>query len=177
MHSLLYTPHLSSIANVWCLLCFSLAEFHLPAPKDGHILVFLVVFKGVGYVISNGVPVALFGPKIFLFAFCKRDGARLRGVVPWIHDDVQNRAVFLSPMVTTVEAANRSWSHLSQGTSILFHARSLCFHLNHNHRNLSAWAKRSKSKIPSPPLSLGRQVVGQFTNECPPYTLSRVSPL
>lgn len=63
MHSLLYTPHLSSIANVWCLLCFSLAKFHLPAPKDGHILVFLVVFEGVGYEISSGVPVALFGLK------------------------------------------------------------------------------------------------------------------
>ena len=63
MHSLLYTPHLSSIANVWCLLYFPPAEFHLPAPKDGHILVFLVVFEGVGYDISSSVPVAFFGLK------------------------------------------------------------------------------------------------------------------
>jgi hypothetical protein len=45
------------------------------------------------------------------------------------------------------------------------------------HLNLSALAKRSRPKIPSPPFVFGRHVIGQFTIECPLYTLSGVSPL
>ena len=53
----------------------------------------------------------------------------------------------------------------------------LCFHWNHNHLNLSALEKYSRSKIRSPPFVFGRYVVGQFTRKCSPYILSRVSPL
>jgi len=104
----------------------------------------------------------------FLFAFWNNVGARLLAVVPLIQDDVQNCAVFPYPNVTAIEAAKSSQSRLSHDSSSSFQAWSLCFHWNQSHRNLSAFAKRSSSRIPSPPFPLGQQVVGQFTKECPP---------
>ena len=112
----------------------------------------------------------------FLCVFRNKLGAIVFTEAPLIHDEVQNKAVFPLPIFTTVDALKSSWSVLLHGTSRFVHALSFCFHLNHSHLNLKALVKLSKSKIPIPPFSFGRQVVGQFISECPPVTFSGVSP-
>jgi hypothetical protein len=91
----------------------------------------------------------------FLLVFLNKFGAKLLGDIPCTHDEVQNLAVLPSPIMTIVDAAKRSRSWLSHGRPSLFHALSFWRHWNHNHRSLSARAKRSKSKILSPPLIFG----------------------
>ena len=103
----------------------------------------------------------------FLLAFLNKVGTKLLEAIPCIHDEVQNLVVLPSPIVTIVDAAKRSLSRPSHGSSNLFHALFFWCHWNHSQRRRSAHAKRSKSRIPSPPLILGRQDVAQLTIECP----------
>jgi hypothetical protein len=101
----------------------------------------------------------------FLLAFLNNDGAKFLSVLPYIHDDVQNSDVLPSPSVTSIDAAKRSISRGSHGSSNLSHALSL---LRQWRRR--AWQNLSNSRVPSPPLIFVIQDVGQLTNECQPYT-------
>jgi hypothetical protein len=101
----------------------------------------------------------------FLFAFLNSVGAIFLGAWPWIQLEFQNSAIFPLPTVTVVEALKRSSSVLSQGSFKAVHALSLLFHHSHNRLSLSHLAKRSRSRIPRPPLFFGRQVMGQLTRQ------------
>jgi hypothetical protein len=68
-------------------------------------------------------------------------------------------------------------SVLSHGMSSPAQALSLFFHLNHIHLRRRDLPNHSGSGIPRPPLSFGRQVIDQFTRQCPPLTISGSSPL
>jgi hypothetical protein len=68
------------------------------------------------------------------------------GILPLTHDDCQNRAIFPSPIVTSVDAAKKSLSLLLTGRLRPFHVLSLCFHWNHSHLSLRALAKRSRCR-------------------------------
>lgn len=111
---------------------------------------------------------ALYTVMFFLVAFLYKLGAMFLGAWPSIQLDLQKSASFPSPMVTVVEAWKRSTSVLSQGSWRPVHALSLHLHLNQSHRSLRALAKRSKSRIPRPPLFFGKQVTDQLTKQCPP---------
>jgi hypothetical protein len=87
------------------------------------------------------------------------------GVCPLIQLECQKVVLSPLPTVITVDAWNSSLSVLSQGTTRPVHGRSTNFYRNHSQRNLKARAKRSKSKMPRPPRSLGAQVVVQFTKQ------------
>lgn len=111
--------------------------------------------------------IALWSVSFFHFAFRNRIGIMFCAVLPSTHDDVQNVVVCPFPISTTVDAANNAWSFESQCRSNPFHARSFYFHYSQSHLRRRALAKRSKSRIPSPPFLFGVQV-GQLIKECPP---------
>jgi hypothetical protein len=90
------------------------------------------------------------------------------GALPFSQLECQKVALSPLPTVTIVEASKRSLSVLSQGISISAHGRCACCHRDHSQRSLNARAKRSKSRRPSPLNSLGAQVVGQLSRQCPP---------
>lgn len=98
------------------------------------------------------------------------------GVLPLIQLDCQKLVLSPFPTLMIVDALNKSLSLLSQGMSRSTHGLSTCFHLNQSHLNLSARAKRSRSKTPSPPRYFGVHTVGQLTRQWPPLTLSGSSP-
>lgn len=98
------------------------------------------------------------------------------GACPLIQCENQKLSFSPLPIVTRVEAWKRALSVLSQGTSSPAHGLSTCFQRNHSHLSLKALAKRSSSRIPSPPRSLGAQVDGQLTRQWPPLNFSGSSP-
>jgi hypothetical protein len=104
--------------------------------------------------------VACFTVMFFRLDFWNRAGAINLGALLFNQLECQNMALSPFPMVTIVDAWNRSLSVLSQGTARPAHGRWTCCHLNHSHRNLSARANRSRSRMPSPPKILGAHVVG-----------------
>jgi hypothetical protein len=113
----------------------------------------------------------LFCPRAFIteafFPFCfpKQGRGNVFGRLQLIQPECQKLALSPLPTATIVEALKRSLSVLSQEMSNPVQGCSVCCHLVHNHRSLSARAKRSRSSIPKPPRSLGAHVVIQLTGQ------------
>ena len=161
--------HLNSSSSV-SLSCTELVASHNLMNIFSY---FFCCFRRENVVYPFPVRHSLLNRDLFLLVFPYSCGAMDFAIVPFIQLEDQNRAFSPFPIVTTVEALNRSRSALSQGTSKFAHALSGCFHLYHNQRNLSALVNLSKSSIPNPPLFLGKQVVGQLISECPPTDFVR----
>lgn len=83
-------------------------------------------------------------------------------------EECQKDAVVPLPMVTVVAAANMALSLESQGSSEPTHGHSAWCHSSHNQRRRSTRENLSRSRIPSPPRSVGEQTLAHFTLHCPP---------
>jgi hypothetical protein len=76
----------------------------------------------------------------FRLAFLNKIGAIVFGVVPSIHEECQNCALFPFPTLTIVDALNKALSVLSVGMSTPHHGRPSSFHLNQYQQTLRALA-------------------------------------
>jgi hypothetical protein len=93
----------------------------------------------------------------------KRSGYSCDGAWPFNQLESQKEAFLPFWTVTVVAALNRIMSFESTGNSVPFHGRSGLVQLNHNHLRCSALLKRSKSKMPRPPNSVGRATDARAT--------------
>jgi hypothetical protein len=110
--------------------------------------------------------------RFFLLEALKIKGAKSFGGAPSNHEEDQKEALAPSPMVTRVAALKRSLSAASLGVSDQTQGFSGAVHSYHNQRSLRARENFSKSRIPRPPSSLGRQTFCQLTLHFPPQTTS-----
>ena len=93
---------------------------------------------------------------IFLrLVFWYKRGVMFRAALPSIQHEQQREVLSPFPTDTMFEARKKSQPAFSQGMSSSLDALCWPFHPNHNHRSRRAQGKRSKSKIPKPPLFFG----------------------
>ena len=105
----------------------------------------------------------MFTVSFFLVVNLKRLGAISLGVQPCNQPSFQKFIFKPFPSMIVVQAANRRRSVLSHGVSVPTHAFCGAVRSCHSHRSRSALAKRSRSRIPRPPLTFGRQDLVQLT--------------
>lgn len=110
--------------------------------------------------------------RFFLLYALKIRGTRSLCSVPLSQEEDQKEAFLPSPMVTLVAALKSCRSTSSLGVSVPTQGFSGVVHSYHNQRSLRAWENLSKSRIPRPPCSLGRQTFCQLTLHFPPLTFS-----
>jgi hypothetical protein len=87
---------------------------------------------------------------------------------PWSQPKSQKLVFLPSPSTTVVQAANKSLSSSSHGASVPTQGLPGETQWCQSHLSRSALANFSKSGMPSPPLSFGKQVRVQFTLHFPP---------
>ena len=108
--------------------------------------------------------------RFFLLEALKIRGAISFGGLPSSHEEDQKEAFLPSPIVTRVAALKSCLSEASLGVSKPTQGFSGAFHSSQSQRSLRARENLSKSRIPNPPSSLGRQTFCQLTFHFPPLT-------